>query len=139
MNNEGQFSSESKQIQGLLDRCLRSDPFIRSRDSDANHLDEDSLTVFVEGELNENEAGPIISHLAGCSYCRHISAELVKLDLALADDPSPLIRSEREPTKVADVLNGVLERIFGSAEGAVFAHQENDDEEEKDDVERSSE
>lgn len=94
-----------------------------NRSADGPHLDHDSLAAFTEGNLSEREARPIVSHLADCSFCRHITAELVRLDLALADAPAPApINEAAEPTKISEVLSGLLSRIFGTSDGAVFAH-----------------
>lgn len=121
-----------QRIQGLLDRYLRqrvsgSGPALASE----NHLDDDSLTAFVEGNLSERQARPMVAHLVDCSFCRHVTTELVRLDLAFAETEVSETRVETsEPTRVSEVLSGILSRIFGSNDGAVFAHQENDSEEE---------
>ncbi len=128
MNNQRQANSRHLQIQGLLEKHLQKSSLSRDVAADVSHLDEDTLTAFVEGNLLEGESKPIISHLAKCSYCRHISSELVKLDIAFADEPHPAARTEGEPTKVSEVLNGILSRIFGANDGAVFAHEEKEDE-----------
>lgn len=118
-------------IQGLLDRYLRQRP---SGSGPAlaleNHLDDDSLTAFVEGNLSDRQARPMVAHLVDCSFCRHVTTELVRLDLAFAESEAVETRVETsEPSRVSEVLSGILSRIFGSNDGAVFAHQENDSEE----------
>lgn len=127
MENTGNINPQEIKIQGLLDRFLK----VRSAENGAitsqDHLDEDTLAAFVEGNIREREAKPIVTHLVDCSFCRNITAELVRLDLAFADAPEPIAVAEAQPTKIADVLNGILTRIFGSNEGAVFAHHEDDD------------
>jgi hypothetical protein len=91
------------------------------------HLDEDSLAAFTEGNLSQREARPILSHLIDCSFCRHVTAELVRLDTAFADTPNVAAASAAaEPAKVSDVLSRLLTRIFGTRDGAVFAHHEAD-------------
>lgn len=137
MENTGRNNPLDIKIQGLLDRFLK----VRSVENAAvvsqDHLDEDILSAFVEGNLKEREAKPIVSHLVDCSFCRHITTELVRLDLAFEAAPQREAAAETQPTKIADVLGGILNRIFGSNEGAVFAHHEN--EEKKDDKEESEE
>ena len=64
-----------------------------------------------------------------CSLCRHITAELVRLDLEFAGEEIARPIVSEEPSKISAVLNGLLSRIFGTADGAVFAHQESDEEE----------
>jgi len=134
MENKGITFLQDSQIQRLLANFLR----LNSTDDKAEilreqHLDEDTAAAFVEGNLNFRQSAPIINHLIGCSFCRHITAELVKLDLAFAEveitHPTQIEKSE--PAKISEALNGLLSRIFGSADGAVFAHQEHEKEIEK--------
>lgn len=127
MENTGQMNPQEIRIQGLLDRYLATRPDRYAADTSA-HLDQDLLTAFVEGSLNRREAGPVISHLVDCSFCRHITAELVRLDLEFAGETVERPVVTEEPSKISAVLNGLLSRIFGTADGAVFAHQESDEE-----------
>ena len=127
MNNKGQTDARQLQIQGLIDNHLQRSSFINNSESKSGHLDEDSFSAFVEGNLTEREADPIVNHLSDCSYCRHISAELVKLDVTFIDEPKPITLAESEPTKVSEVLGGIMSRIFGAADGAVFAHNETEE------------
>lgn len=131
MDNEGQMNPKELQIQGLLDRFLRVHAAQTGFENDSEHLDDDTLSAFVEGNLSEREAEPLVRHLVECSFCRHVTAELIKLDLAFAADAQPhaVADASTEPTKVADVLSGILTRIFGNNDGAaaVFAHQETDE------------
>lgn len=123
------------QIQGLLDRYLRSRNISNNLAAQEKHLDEDSLTAFTEGNLNEREAQPIVSHLVDCSFCRHVTAELVRLDLAFADEEIPVAAIENQPSKISEVLSNILSRIFGTSDSAVFAHEEKEDSEKAADVE----
>lgn len=132
MENSGQLNSREFKIQGLIDGFLKA----RSEDYTAPqgaHLDEDSLAAFTEGNLNPREAGPVVSHLVACSFCRHVTAELVLLDLAFAETgASDLVSEAHEPSKVSEVLNGLLSRIFGTSDDAVFALNEEDDNKKED-------
>lgn len=132
LNNKGTMNPREIQIQGLLDSHLRKNSSTNDFEH-SNHLDDDTLTAYVEGNLTEREAQPITTHLVGCSFCRHITAELIKLDLAFAEETQPVMLAENEPTKVSEVLGGILSRIFGTSDGAVFAHQESEEEEKKTD------
>lgn len=139
MENREQINLQEPKILGILDSYLNArgigDHAITTQDS---HLDEDSLAAFTEGNLNTREAQPIISHLVKCSFCRHITAELVRLDLAFAEDDSVAqIIENREPSRVSEVLSGLLSRIFGTSDGAVFAHHEEEDGNEKNNTEKS--
>ena len=126
MENTGQLHSQEIKIQGLIDRYLKAKT-ANNNVSEAQHLDEDSLTAFVEGNLSQREAQPIVSHLVDCSFCRHITAELVRLDLAFAVEEIPLgVVQNEQPSKISEVLNGLLSRLFGTNDAAVFAHQEDE-------------
>ncbi|MEJ7847432.1 MAG: hypothetical protein WKF92_04995 [Pyrinomonadaceae bacterium] len=125
----GKLNSEDLKMQGLIDGYLKARPSGMNPASEGSHLDEDSLAAFVDGNLNEREARPVIGHLIDCSFCRHITADLVRLDLAFAENEviSP-IPENHQPARVSEVLSGLLSRIFGTSDGAVFAHQEEDEE-----------
>lgn len=131
MNNKGTTNSEEIKIQGLLDNYLRLNNK-NSNSENKQHLDDDLLTAFVEGNLSLREQKPIVSHLVECSFCRHITSELVKLDLAFAESEVAIANFETQPTKVSEVLSGIFSRLFGSSDGAVFAHQEAEKDEEED-------
>jgi hypothetical protein len=126
-------TTEDLMIQGLLGSYLRFRSVNESLNND-KHLDDDSLTAFVEGNLSERESAPILSHLVDCSFCRHVTAELVKLDFAFAGEEATAPVVESAPSSVSDVLNNLLSRIFGTSDSAVLAHQEP---EEKDETKES--
>ena len=132
MKNEWLTSPQDIQIQGLLDRYMRSEISSENFTDQALHLDEDLLAAFVEGNLGERETKPIVNHLVECSFCRHVTAELVRLDLAFAEEDVKFVVSENQPSRISEVLNGLLSRIFGTSDNAVFAHQEKEEKEEKD-------
>jgi hypothetical protein len=135
------ITPQENKIQGLLDRYLRQrasgSSFVLASES---HLDDDSLTAFVEGNLSSREARPMVAHLIDCSFCRHVTTELVRLDLAFAETDMVESRAETtEPSRVSEVLSGILSRIFGTNDGAVFAHQENESDEEDAEKEKTEE
>jgi hypothetical protein len=112
-------------FQGLLESYLRLHSRQESLQDLSDHLDEDTLTAFTEGNLTMREADPLVSHLSDCSFCRHKTSELVRLDLALAEtEGAAAVAKTPEPAKVSDVLNGILSRLFDGGEAAVFAHEE---------------
>lgn len=140
MENTGRNNPLDIKIQGLLDRFLKVRSVENIADISQDHLDGDTLSAFVEGNLREREAKPIVSHLVDCSFCRNITTELVRLDLAFESSPQRESAAEAQPTKIADVLGGILNRIFGSNEGAVFAHHEKEEKKEsKEEKEESKE
>jgi hypothetical protein len=131
MENKKLINPQDIQIQGLLDRYLRSQTSSNDLVLREQHLDEDSLAAFTEGNLSEREAQPVVSHLVNCSFCRHITAELVRLDLAFAGEEVQTATVENQPSKISEVLNNLLSRIFGANDSAVFAHQQKEEDSEK--------
>jgi hypothetical protein len=136
MKNEAQNTTQDAKIQGLLGQYLK----LRASDRDLTqtgewHLDDDSLNAFVEGSLSEREAAPMLTHLIDCSFCRHVTAELVRLDLEFAETESAAVVEEKQPTRVSEVLSGILSKIFGTNDGAVFAHQESEEEDQAEEKE----
>jgi len=55
------------------------------------------------------------------------------------DEPVAARETASEPVSVSSVLSGILSRIFGSGDAAVFAHEERPDDEEKSDPEADDE
>lgn len=126
MENTGKLNIEEIRLQGLLDRYLNRQS-AGGLSTQENHLDEDSLTAFVEGNLSEREAKPMVSHLVDCSFCRHVTAELVRLDYAFADEQVQVAVEESQPSRISEVLNGLFGKIFGVGENSVFAHNEEEE------------
>jgi len=133
MENEIKLNPQEQQIQGLLNRYLASHSTRNT--AEGSHIDDDSLSAFVEGTLNRRESDSIVTHLVDCGFCRHTTAELVRLDLAFAAEEAPArIVETAEPSKISEVLSGIFSKIFGTTDGAVFAHEEQkkkEDEEKK--------
>lgn len=131
MENKNLTNPQDIQIQGLLDRFLRSQATSDDLALNKQHLDEDLLAAFTEGNLSEREAKPIVRHLVDCSFCRHVTAELVKLDLAFAEETIQPAVSENKPSRISEVLSNLLSNIFGTNDSAVFAHQEKEEDSEE--------
>ena len=127
MINKGKINAEELKIQGLLDRYLHFRSANSSLNGIENHLDEDSLTAFIEGRTSERESPSIIKHLINCPFCLHVTGELTKLNAAFAEDECALSVRASEPTKISDVLNELLTRIFGANDGTVFSHQQQEE------------
>lgn len=135
MGNTDNIGGGDNRILALLEAYLVRRSLNRTSTSSYPHLDEDALTAFTEGNVGPREADGMVTHLSDCSFCRHKTAELVRLDLELADqDPAPLAVNEREPSRVSDVVSGILAKLFGVGEAAVFAHQEEKDEDKPEDT-----
>lgn len=130
MENTGKINLQEIKIQGLLDGFLNLRTANDNLSNESWHLDEDLLSAFVEGNLNPRESQPIVSHLVDCSFCRHITTELVRLDLAFAGEEIQVAETSTEqPSRISEVLNGLLSRVFGTSDASVFAHQEDEDKE----------
>lgn len=122
------MDSQELQIQKLLHGFLKSDGADATGTSSQGHLDEEMLSAFIEGTLTEREGVPVIKHLVECSFCRHVSAKLIRLDLAFAEGRVFVPANDvHEPVRVSEVINGLFSKIFGSSEGTVFAHGEKDE------------
>jgi hypothetical protein len=133
MSNKDIQNSHETLIQGMLSRYLpkRNAGFANIK---GPHLDEDALAAFTEGTVNEREAGPMITHLVDCSFCRHVTADLIRLNAEFADETIPAVPAS-EPAGISEVLSGLFSKIFGTTDGAVFAHNEDEEEESSEDEE----
>ncbi len=127
MINKGHVNAEEIKIQGVIDRYLK----FRTAKSNTNdnHLDEDSLTAFVEGKISERESTSLVKHLIDCTFCLNVTGELAKMNAAFAEGEVAVALPTKEPVRVSEILGGILTRIFGSNDGAVFAHEEKDESE----------
>jgi hypothetical protein len=132
MERSRDISPENKRVHDLVDRYLISRRILKSSAAETSaHLDDDSLATFVEGTLSQRELGPVMSHLVDCGFCLHKTAELVRLDLEFADtnEIAPLAEAAA-PSKISAVLSDLFSKIFGTNDGAVFAHEEKEGQEE---------
>jgi hypothetical protein len=129
MENKITLNPQELQIQGILDRYLASGN--NRTAAEGSHVEDDLLSAFVEGTLNKRESDSIVTHLVDCGFCRHTTAELIRLDLAFAEEAPAQIAAQAEPSKISEVLSGIFSKIFGTTDGAVFAHEEKDEEAKK--------
>ena len=137
MTNKGQTITQEIKIQGLIDRYLHFRSANTGFSNQENHLDEDSLTAFVEGRLGERESPSIIKHLIECSFCLHVTGDLAKLNAVFAEEEAVIPMATKEPMRVSEVLNGLLSRFFGTSDNAVFAHQEDEEDKSEKDVQEN--
>jgi hypothetical protein len=129
------LNKENNEIQALLEGYLRFRSSASKTAVMGEHLDEDSLAAFVDGDLTQRENTFFASHLVDCSFCLHKTAELSQLRNAFEEEAYEAIPQTSQPVKISEVLSDLFSRLFGSSEGAVFAHEEKKDDEnsEKDD------
>jgi len=138
MEHVKDLSIENARMHDLLDRYFASRRTLKSSAAETSfHLDEDSLATFVEGTLSLRESGSVVDHLVDCRFCLHKTAELVRLDLELADvNYVPL--AEAQPVSISTVLSDLFSKIFGTNDSAVFAHEEKKDDEDASSVKGKS-
>ncbi len=123
----------------LRRRALVAPPFAAEA-----HLDEDALSAFTEGRLSEPESAPVVRHLVACSFCRHITAQLVRLDSEVGETAQPAATpAQEEPGRIRRMLDDLASRVFASHQDddAVFAYHANAEDSEQDkaqDVEENS-
>jgi hypothetical protein len=116
-------NAETETIRQLIDRRLKSrlaaEAVVAHSD---DHLDEDAISAFVEGRLEEAESSSLISHLVQCSSCRYTTAQLVRLE---SDFDSEIeAGAEDGPGRVRSFIESLAARITPSfEEDAVFAYQ----------------
>ena len=129
MENAERISTENIEVHALLDRYLASRRILKSSAAETSaHLDDDALSSFVEGALSQRETAPVVTHLVECGFCLHKTAELVRLDLDLADVTGTAQMAESpQPQRISTVLSELFSRIFGTSDAAVFAHQEKEE------------
>jgi hypothetical protein len=113
----------------LRRRALVAPPFAAE-----THLDEDALSAFTEGRLSETESAPVVRHLVACSFCRHITAQLVRLDSEVGETTqTPATPASEEPGRIRRLLDNLAGRVFPSHDDdAVFAYHASAEDFEKD-------
>lgn len=104
--------------QHLRRRALVAPPMLAQ-----SHLDEDALSAFVEGRLSEPESAPVVKHLVSCSFCRNITAQLVRLDSEVGEHAPGQMPAQEEPGRIRRLLEDLASRVFtANDDDAVFAY-----------------
>jgi hypothetical protein len=116
-------NAETETIRLLIDRRLKTrlaaEAVVAHFD---DHLDEDAISAFLEGRLEEAESSSLISHLVQCSPCRNTTAQLVRLESGF--DSEIEAGAEESPGRVRTFIENLAARITPSfEEDAVFAYQ----------------
>jgi len=127
-----QFNQENQQIGQLLGAFLKSK---KSETLTAAHLDEDSISAFVDGTLSNREAEPIMKHLVGCSPCRKITAQLARLAEELNEQPEAMPSAAPQTSRLQQFLQTLGLSSLGLGDEAVFAHNDSAEEDKKEDSE----
>lgn len=116
-----------------------SEPNSRTADKSSRHIDADTLAAFVESNLSLRESEPVVAHLVDCGFCRKTSAELIRLQNEFAAVPVRDVVRQGESSKISEVLSNLLEKLLGTSDATVFAHEETEEEKEKSQKEDSAE
>lgn len=128
-------NKESERLRRIVHQHLGRRASLDEASPVGRHLDEDALNAFVEGRLSGLESQPVVRHLVSCASCRHITAQLVRLDTELSGveiDTPPVI--SEEPGRIRRLLSDLASRVLPSAEAdAVFAYHAPADDFEKED------
>ena len=134
-------SMQDVETQRLLELYFAavSEPSSRIADESTRHIDTDTLAAFVESSLSLRESEPVVAHLVDCGFCRKTSVELIRLQNEFSAEPVRDVVRQGESSKISQVLSSLLEKLLGTSDATVFAHEETDEEKEKSQKEDSTE
>lgn len=93
-----------------------------------SHLDEDTISAFVEGRLSAVESKPVLSHLTDCGSCRLVSAHLLRLENQIDDE---IAASPEEPGRLQAFISNLQSLVGSPGEDVVFAYQHPEAEEDR--------
>lgn len=124
MNEKSSMNKEMTAMQEALGRFLKARAGIGPA-AEGPHLNEDTIAAFTEGALSRRESENAVRHLVDCGFCRKVTADILRFEAEFSGSGDSVAALDREPpSSIADVIGGLLGRIFGPADGAVFAHEE---------------
>jgi hypothetical protein len=111
---------ETAAIRYMIHHRLKTYTEVEALDA---HPDEDTVSAFLEGQLDEAGSSQMVSHLIACGSCRHTTAQLTRLDSPInAEDDSTL--KDEGLGRVRLLLEGLASRVMPSSEeDVVFAYQ----------------
>ena len=107
----------------LLELYLRRHSTALNANQANEHLDDDQLSAFVEGNLSERESSASIKHLVNCQMCRSVAANLANL----AAESEELVAVQTPlPNRLANFWTQIKEKAVTAADftNTVFAHEE---------------
>lgn len=111
-------------FQDLFAVYLRGRTNALRAEASTSHLDEDTISAFVDGGLTLRELDPVVAHLADCGYCRTSTAALLRLEAEFAEMAAPAREMQPESAGLAEALSTWFAKLFGSSAESVFAHGE---------------
>jgi putative zinc finger protein len=113
-------TTKTEAIRTMIDHRLKS-----MSESEAaalpseSHLDEDTISAFVEGRLDAAESKPVVTHLTACGSCRRVSAQLVRLENQIDAEEAV----DEEPGRLQAFLSNLSSVVSPGGEDVVFAYQ----------------
>ena len=114
-------------MQGLIHQRLKARLSLSETSSDSKaHPDDDSITAFAEGRLDEEQSTGMVSHFVNCAACLHLTAQIVRHQTA-ADEVEEETVPDTEPgpfRRFLDRMSPDLEPLGGNS---VFAYQIKDE------------
>ena len=117
-----EIKNEPPTISYLIEQRLKERSLGESTEVLA-HLDEDTITAFVEARLEGAEYSSAVSHLIKCGGCRSTTAQLVRLEFEL-DESNEGVEFEETSSRLGSFLSGLAANLVPSnQEDAVFAYQ----------------
>ncbi|MBV6496435.1 MAG: zf-HC2 domain-containing protein [Acidobacteria bacterium ACB1] len=119
-------------FQDLFAVYLRDRTNALRAEASTSHLDEDTISAFVDGGLTLRELDPVVAHLADCGYCRTSTAALLRLEAEFAEMAAPAREMQPESAGLAEALSTWFAKLFGSSAEGVFAHGERSENDTKD-------
>ena len=117
-------NSENEAIRRMIHHSLQRDALVAPSMIAGEHLDDDSLGAFIEGRLTATESAPLISHIVACAFCRHATAQLIRLESELGEFDAVQAPMSPEPSRIRRLLEALAARVLPQTdEEAVFAYQ----------------
>ncbi|MBC7796181.1 MAG: hypothetical protein H7Z37_04820 [Pyrinomonadaceae bacterium] len=120
----GNTNSINKSFDRLLKLYLQRNSNDAIQNPSIEHLDEDHLNAFVEGDLTKRESNSVLSHLVGCNMCRKTTASLARLQTETDETFVQSSNINHSTNKARDFFAKLSEKLFTQIDSAVFAHQE---------------
>jgi hypothetical protein len=113
--------TKTEAIRTMIDHRLKSISETEGATlSSVSHLDEDTISAFVEGRLEATESKTVVTHLTACGSCRRASAQLVRLENQIDAEPGA---APEEPGRLQAFLSNLSSVVSPGGEDVVFAYQ----------------
>ena len=123
-----ELNKKTDRIRGMIDQRLKAVSAAELMNVPAGaHVDEDTITAFVEGRLADDECQPVLSHLAACGLCRRASAQFVQLENQIDAEASSDV-AEEEPGRLEALLSKLRSAVPAASEEVVFAYEDPEEE-----------